>query len=679
MSGVNRYTNINWNQPMSSYVKPPLEMLQAVGAGMQKNYEQSVDETYKLNDLMATVNSIDEHKPFKKVLENKYYPKLQEITDKIVNQGDMSAKRDLNRLAREWQNDPLRNELEKSYQDYNVDVKNVTKLKEEGKYTDVYDPFKSFKGISETGEINPYRIKGARPVQDYLKTGTGLMEGIKSSGSNGKSYNIDDNGNIIGLERGWEAIYQKDVDRVAQNSLIPFLKSNEGQFFIDEYKHRNPNATIEDIGNAGYNYLKNLGNKQIFNKTESGRDFKYSPWADDAWKAAADAKKQDYLNNPLDLLHPAVQTPQDLNKNNPFSDLFNFDDKGNAVVTPHNDGSMTEKYTYVTQGGETHEGIRTKPGMNDKLITKKVFAANEYYASIGKLDEMKKQFTKDGKLDVIAMSEQGLKDMAQNYKSGNLNSLSIAVFPEAVQNQMTNYILPKSTVAANGDIKVLNSGMISGMTLLDANGNNIPESEDNKIKMLTNASIIGPSYVHPDALRVSLPDGSEILLKTNSSNLANANSEITKFVQEASKAMTAPKSRAQQVYDDKLEFETNKNTISKLEKSTDPLDKYKLDLIKSKLEPLNNLRNQGFIPSTSTTLPNGDEVYVYTKYSVDGKPVDQKAIIMNPGIGGIRETTISNVAAEAYSYNFKVPAYNANVRNKVAKDVETFETTEDEQ
>ena len=52
---------------------------------------------------------------------------------------------------------------------------------------------------------------------------------------------------------------------------------------------------------------------------------------------------------------------------------------------------------------------------------------------------------------------------------------------------------------------------------------------------------------------------------------------------------------------------------------------------------------------------------------------------MNPGIGGIRETTISNVAAEAYSYNFKVPAYNANVRNNVAKDVETFETTEDEQ
>ena len=215
MSGVNRYTNIDWSAPHSSYVKPPLEMLQAVGSAMQKNYEQSVDETYKLNDLMATVNSIDEHKPFKKVLENKYYPKLQEITDKIVNQGDMSAKRDLNRLAREWQNDPLRNELEKSYQDYNVDVKNVTKLKEEGKYTDVYDPFKSFKGISETGELNPYRIKGARPVQDYLKTGTSLMEGIKSSGSNGKSYNIDDNGNIIGLESGWEAVYQNDVDRVA--------------------------------------------------------------------------------------------------------------------------------------------------------------------------------------------------------------------------------------------------------------------------------------------------------------------------------------------------------------------------------------------------------------------------------------------------------------------------------
>ena len=52
---------------------------------------------------------------------------------------------------------------------------------------------------------------------------------------------------------------------------------------------------------------------------------------------------------------------------------------------------------------------------------------------------------------------------------------------------------------------------------------------------------------------------------------------------------------------------------------------------------------------------------------------------MNPGVGGIRETTISNVAAEAYSYNFKVPAYNANVRNKASKDAETFETSEDDQ
>lgn len=476
------------------------------------------------------------------------------------------------------------------------------------------------------------------------------------------------------------------VNSTFENDLIGAqTKEQTWRFLRDRGLDWNSEVTLQNdskvkAGDYYYNSLKQDFINGVVAKAESSeqKTDRKKDWIF-AEERDAETKKQDFLNNPLDLLHPAVQTPQDLNKNNPYSELFSFDANGNPVITPHNDGTMTEKYTYVTQGGETHEGIRTKPGINDKLITKKVFAANEYYASIGKLDEMKKQFTKNGKLDALAMAEQGLKDIAQNYKSGNLNSLAIAVFPEAVQNQMTNYILPKSSFDSDGNPKVINSGMISGMTILDANGNNIPESEDNKIAMLTNASVIGPSYVHPDALRVSLPDGSEVLLKTNSANLANANSEITRFVQESSKAMTAPKSHAQQVYDDKLEAEQNKAIINKLQNSKDPLDKYKLSLIESKLKPLNILKNQGYVQSTSTTLPNGDEVFVYTKYSTNGKPVDQKAIIMNPGATNIRETTVSNAAAEAYSYTFKVPAYNANVQNKAAKDVETFDSTEEDQ
>lgn len=711
---ANRFDTSANQEYVSTYVPKPFELMYKLGMGMKQEHEKSQAEADALADQLNKIKVSNQvlsegsgedlgikyrntgYGDFKNQVLNKYTLANKQLADDY-----QAGKLDANQFAQKV--GQLKSDFTGDYQKLKIAEANSVVIEEaDKKYREAKHAGANQFVLNQLAEegarlrANPFETeyKGA-PISDVAnleelknKYASGFEKQILSSGAGIKDPNT---GYITWRDKS--GVTKQRIRKSVENTFDqdPILgsqtKEQTNRFLRDRGLEWNSEVALQDgtkvkAGDYYFNSLKQNFIDGVVAKAESSEqkaDRKKDWMFDDERKAAADAKKQDYLNNPLDLLHPAVQTPQDLNKNNPFSDLFNFDDKGNAVVTPHNDGSMTEKYTYVTQGGETHEGIRTKPGMNDKLITKKVFAANEYYASIGKLDEMKKQFTKDGKLDVIAMSEQGLKDMAQNYKSGNLNSLSIAVFPEAVQNQMTNYILPKSTVAANGDIKVLNSGMISGMTLLDANGNNIPESEDNKIKMLTNASIIGPSYVHPDALRVSLPDGSEILLKTNSSNLANANSEITKFVQEASKAMTAPKSRAQQVYDDKLEFETNKNTISKLEKSTDPLDKYKLDLIKSKLEPLNNLRNQGFIPSTSTTLPNGDEVYVYTKYSVDGKPVDQKAIIMNPGIGGIRETTISNVAAEAYSYNFKVPAYNANVRNKVAKDVETFETTEDEQ
>lgn len=710
---ANRFDTSANQEYVSTYVPKPFELMYKLGMGMKQEHEKQQAESDALADQLNKIKVVNEvlsegsgddlgiksrkigYGDFKNEVLNKYSQESKRLADEYQATGDADKfkqgiakqkadfSQDIQKLKIAEVNSIAIEEANKKYREAKQAGANpfiLNKLAEEGRRL-LDNPYEvQYQGapIGEVADLEDLKNKYASNFKSQiLSSGAGSVDsktgyitwrdksGVTKQRIRTSVENTFDQDPVLGSqtkEQTWRFLRDRGLDWDSEVTLKDGSKVKAGDYYYKSLKEDFIGGVIAKAESSEQN-------------VDRKKDWMF---ADDR-KAAADAKKQDYLNNPLDLLHPAAQPPQDLNKNNPFSDLFSFDGKGNVIITPHNDGSMTEKYTYVTQGGETHEGIRTKPGMNDKLITKKVFAANEYYASIGKLDEMKKQFTKNGKLDVIAMAEQGLKDMAQNYKSGNLNSLSIAVFPEAVQNQMTNYILPKSTVAANGDIKVINSGMISGMTLLDANGNNIPESEDNKIAMLTNASIIGPSYVHPDALRVSLPDGSEILLKTNSANLANANSEITKFVQEASKAMTAPKSHAQQVYDDKLEYEQNKNIISKLEKSNDPLDKYKLELIKSKLGPLNNLRNQGFIPSTSTTLPNGDEVYVYTKYSTNGKPVDQKAIIMNPGIGGIRETTISNVAAEAYSYNFKVPAYNANVRNNLAKDAETFESTEGDQ
>lgn len=53
---VNRYVSIDYNAPMSNYVKPPLEMLQAVGSAMQDKYDTSLKELNTSTDPIGKIN-----------------------------------------------------------------------------------------------------------------------------------------------------------------------------------------------------------------------------------------------------------------------------------------------------------------------------------------------------------------------------------------------------------------------------------------------------------------------------------------------------------------------------------------------------------------------------------------------------------------------------------------------
>ncbi len=319
---VNRYTQVQWDQPMSSYVKPPLEMLQAVGATMQGRHEKALDDTYKLNDLMASVNTIDQHKPFKKELDAKYQPRIEDITNKIVSGDNLTAQRDLNKLKREWQNDPLRLELEKSHSEYGLYQKD--KIAKGEKYAAWEDPTLGFKGSNDQG-IAGFRFTGMGEVQDHQKRATEMMKDIAEDAKDYSNVHLGSDGIIRGSKGGHEYVLSDKVQQLAKNKVGNFIETTEGRGLIKQLKYENPNATFPELVQEATNYLYNAGSNQIFSKTESGNTIDVTGLATMREKAAKDTEAANRTTSSQSeaLLNSNLET---------IGEDMKFDSKGNLQI-----------------------------------------------------------------------------------------------------------------------------------------------------------------------------------------------------------------------------------------------------------------------------------------------------------------------------------------------------------
>ena len=193
---ANRFDQAHQQSYVSQYAQMPLNYIGSMAKDYTSKYNKLEEEAYGLNDLMASVKAIDEHLPFKKALDAKYQPKLSELADKIAKGNDLlEAKRDLNRLNREWVNDPMRVELENSYANRALEQKEKIKLG--AKYQDYNNPNLGFKGVTETGDIQPLRFNGIPEAQDYQKRADEIMKGIAVDGYDSQNDAWDPNTGII--------------------------------------------------------------------------------------------------------------------------------------------------------------------------------------------------------------------------------------------------------------------------------------------------------------------------------------------------------------------------------------------------------------------------------------------------------------------------------------------------
>lgn len=274
---MNRYNAILPNQEyVSNYVPLPLDTMMKAGMMKQKQYDDTIADAYKMEDLMKTVNAIDKHKDFKKSLESKYYPKIEEIADQIVKTGDLSKAQEIKRLARQWETDPLRQELENSYANYQAYQKD--KIAKGDKYGEWYDNYVPFKGADESGNIAGYRYTGMGEVQNHQELAIKMMDKVKEDGSKYDDAVLGADGIIRSSKGGGEHILSSKIRNLAKGKTESFLTTKEGRDFATMLNYYNPGV---DLRKAAEEYLYQAGANQIFSKSERGNDISFSPWSKD--------------------------------------------------------------------------------------------------------------------------------------------------------------------------------------------------------------------------------------------------------------------------------------------------------------------------------------------------------------------------------------------------------------
>lgn len=394
---VNRYTQVSWDKPMSNYVPLPLDNLMKVGATMQKSYDDSVEQAYKLNDLMASVNAIDQHQPYKKVLESKYYPKIEEITNKIVNQGDLSAKRDLNSLARQWMNDPLRQELENSYNQYKIYQQD--KIKKGDKYGIWHDPTVSFKGSLDTGDIEGFRYTGMGEIQDHAEEARKQMAGLKADGIDYDNMQLGADGIIRGIKGGRQEIAPQKVQQIALGKIDAFANTLAGQDYVKMIKYQNPNITPDQLRSVVGNYLFSAGSNQIYKNVSSGNSVDVTGLATMKYKQGLDdiEKKRALVGQPIEGI------TMDLTKGD--KDFNELKDLG--IYKQNADGSLAVDFSQL-KNKPIYDKVNYDKGSYSLKVgeTPDKYYINKLGKHIGKIADVigyKKPLTKENFNEVLSL------------------------------------------------------------------------------------------------------------------------------------------------------------------------------------------------------------------------------------------------------------------------------------
>lgn len=690
---ANRYTEIDFNQPVSSYVPMPMDFIYKAGLQKQKDYESAAEESDKLNDLMATVNAIDAHSPYKKALADKYYPQIENIADRIVNKGDMSARRDLNKIARQWQHDPVREELEQSYANYKLYQQD--KIKKGEKYAEWHDPTLGFSGEGQDGP-NAFRYTGMGERTDHQKRAHDMMAGIAEDAAKSAGFKINPDGTITKGGSGSEHIFSTKVQELAAIKTQDFLTTSEGQDFAKQLKYYNPNLKDEDLMNEATKYLYDAGANQIFEKTESQSDVGFIPkWMHDQGKEEAGSN---YSNLPI--IEGNVSTNAETNKSvfkalGMNTDYINDD---GSVKTDDIKNISKEDVNYVTNRAKKFLEDYKKSGGTD--VQGMLVYGKSYLHMLNQINnnDLKQRYVNknkdlitkgfqygilnnhkndDGSIDYLGL-ENEILSIGKNIskQASNIQGLQ-----QDFATNMSNMYLGKHS-GSDKDGIFNQSPLFQKLNIYEQNNPNSAEElrKDNTAsKLAENGKFIGLDFNDPNLGAVSMTatkGKNDVEPKLYNAvvpdvNLKSSMKPVHDFSQKFKKSMTSGLSQNEKYVNSVSALQERDNYIKSLKSNGAPKE------IIDNFESLyNNITNSklGVITGYSTI----DKKTNQPKYTligsidfVDGKPVE-KVLRIDRTTGQYEMLNLGDIQTEenAYIQKLHAPGYNKKSPGYVPKDVE---------
>ncbi len=164
----------------------------------QQREDDDLEKAYKLQGLMQNVKTATFDRPYKQMVDDKYYPILNEVADKITK-GDKSYRGDLLKAQTAFFTDPTVQMLNYNYAKENEYLKDRGELEKTGKFRPWYDERAKFTGGRQG--LTPFDYSGSKPYIDPYDDAAKVIGNIAETqlSTGGESLEKDQNGNLTGF------------------------------------------------------------------------------------------------------------------------------------------------------------------------------------------------------------------------------------------------------------------------------------------------------------------------------------------------------------------------------------------------------------------------------------------------------------------------------------------------
>jgi len=542
---VNRYTNFDYDQPVSSYVPMPLEYIYKVGASKQAAQDKAELDRLDLlgkqwnmlpsdleyskkvkKELTDTVNQFAGKDFSNPGVKTEWIKKKQEIADRFGGTGDIgniqanydaykAYEKNILDKSKElgWSSDELRQHLKSAKDNFkgtvNPDDKSINYFTGEG-VSNYVDPnewaskalkdvaadtgIEGLKRYSNLNEVTTAFRSGEIEHKDYEKIMNSLA--ARAQGDSKLKASLEQEGIFRG-QKGWSEFIKgiDDKGNVIPNDATPFGRVLSGISYGAAYQKEKEN------------YMKVVDPLLLYKKK----------------KALEEEDLQKQLNwtiqgVPADPSNPAnndagINTILKSNiENNPLGSYWEFKDgkltttnkagSNKSVVNingkEYNVNSLPDGYHYaVSQLDRSKAGTESIPqnivvgpdGKHIPIVSKPV--------GVPELTEAYKTLIPTARrLGVTSNKPEDLRAAVEGYyKEANNFQMNFTSFDSGTQAALSNIFGAKTKTDAKGNMVIVDPGQLSFSTIKGVDGKpiNVENLEAYKTQLLNGANIVGPA------------------------------------------------------------------------------------------------------------------------------------------------------------------------------------------